>query len=63
MTKTFLEWSVADKKAQQEKWAKEMLRIHQTTKVEWVPRQFLAKQGIYIKDPSLQSKHPGFGYF
>ena len=33
MKKTFLEWSVADKKAQREKLIKEMLR----TPIKWVP--------------------------
>lgn len=47
MKKTFLEWSVADKKAQQEKWVKEMIRIHKTNKVEWVPRHLLIKAGFF----------------
>ena len=33
MKKTFLEWSVADKKAQWDKMVKELLR----TPVKWVP--------------------------
>ena len=33
MKKTFLEWSVADKKSQREKFIKEML----CTPVKWVP--------------------------
>lgn len=60
MKKTFLEWSVADKKSQQEKWAKEMLRIHKTNKVEWVPTQFLSQHGIYIPDPR-DARYTDFG--
>ena len=51
MKKTFLEWSVADKKAQWDKMIKEMLR----TPVKWVPefpRYNPVISNIRISDPS-----------
>ena len=46
MTKTFLEWTIADKKALELKQHLETLKIIRNLKIEWISRDFLDHTGL-----------------